>query len=259
VLVQLPIIVLALFCNMSTPSSLHEAPRRHLQRSITGHAHDIEDASKALLQGKTPVLQVIDAPFDGTLPTDRYVFSFNHDIEKEMKSLPPHKSGTARILDITVHSDFVITGLRDTKGPEKTRPAREGLMNYLQNTYTQTLKERKIFRWLTDPLLVNDIESISSQWSQRLDGDKPTLYRLVNRTSLQEHPLDFDLRPRDSYLTCAQDGENRLIGKQIFIYCISTRCLHPFSHYSKRCLVWATFSRHLLSKSTQYYESAGWD
>jgi hypothetical protein len=198
---------------MSNPSSLYDDPRRQLQRSITGHSYDVEDATKSLLQGEKAVLQVIDAPFDGKLPERRAVFSFNHDIEREMRSLPPHSSGTARILDITVHSDFIITGLRDTKGPEATRPAREGLINYLEDIYAQTLKERKIFRWLTDPLLVNDIVSISSQWSQRLGSDSPKLCRLVNRTSLQEHPLDYDLRPRDSYLTCAQDSDNRLIGE----------------------------------------------
>jgi hypothetical protein len=198
---------------MSSSSSLNENPRRNLQRSITGHTYDIEDASNSLLQDKKAVLQVIDAPFDGTLPKKHAVFSFNHDIEREMKSLPPHVSGTARILDITVHSDFVITGLRDTKGPEATRPAREGLINYLQDVYTHTLKERNVFRWLTDPLLVNDIGSISSQWSQRLGSGNTKLYRVVNRTSLQEHPLDYDLRPRDSYLTCAQDSDNRLIGE----------------------------------------------
>jgi hypothetical protein len=47
-------------------------------------------------------------------------------------------------------------------------------------------------------------------------GDGNTnFYRLVNRTSLQQDPLDYDLRPRDSYLTCAQDDNDRLIGKYV--------------------------------------------
>ncbi|KAJ2989778.1 hypothetical protein NUW58_g3296 [Xylaria curta] len=66
-------------------------------------------------------------------------------------------------------------------------------------------------RWLNDPLLVNDIGSISSQWSQQFGGGDTHFYRLVNRTSLQQDPLDFDLHPRDSYLTCAQDTNDRLI------------------------------------------------
>lgn len=129
-----------------------------------------------------------------------------------MRNLPTHETGTARILDVTIHSDFVITGLRETKGPESTRPARDYLIKFLQDTYTQQFEERRIFRWLNDPIPVNDIGSISSQWSQHFGGSDKQPYRLVNRTSLQQDPLDDDLHPRDSYLTCVQDADHRLIG-----------------------------------------------
>ncbi|KAF2726680.1 hypothetical protein EJ04DRAFT_557852 [Polyplosphaeria fusca] len=172
---------------------------------------DLEVASKPVSQGDEAVLQVLDAPFDGTTPHVRANFSFNDDIAEGMKKLPPHNSGTARVLDVTVHSDFMITGQRDTKGPKRTSEARKKLIDFLQDSYTQPLEERRIFRWLSDPLLVNDIGSISSQWSQSMGGSKANLYRLVNRTSLQQHPLDYDVHPRDSYLTCAQDTNNRLI------------------------------------------------
>ncbi|KAI9666705.1 MAG: hypothetical protein M1821_004641 [Bathelium mastoideum] len=197
---------------MSNPSSIHDSQTTHVSTEITGHPDDLETASKSLLQGEEKaVLQVIDAPFDGTAPQVRAVFNLSDDIARGMESLPLHSSGTARILDVTVHSDFVITGLRDTKGPETTRPARDVLMKFLQDTYTQPFEERRIFRWLNDPLLVNDIGSISSQWSQRLGGGNTHFYRVVNRSSLQQHPLDFYVRPRDSYLTCAQDANDRLI------------------------------------------------
>lgn len=181
-------------------------------------SEDPEVGSKSLLENSKAIMQVIDAPFDGSTPRDLGRFCFGDDIGESLNSLSPHSSGTARILEVTVHSDFLITGLRDTKGPEKTKSARDALIKYLQNTYTRPseqwkFEERKVFRWLNDPLLVNDIGSISSQWSQHLGGRNTHLYRLVNRTSLQQHPLDFDLRPRDSYLTCVQDDNDRLIGE----------------------------------------------
>jgi hypothetical protein len=179
---------------------------------FTGLSDDLEEAGKSLSQDERAVLQVIDAPFDRTRPYRRAVFCLNDNIDEGIRNLPPHGGGTARILDVTVHSDFVITGLRDTKGPETTRPIRDILINFLQETYTQPFDERRIFRWLHDPLPVNDIGSISSQWSQHLGGGK-NFYRLVNRTSLQQDPLDYDLHPRDSYLTCAQDEHDRLIGR----------------------------------------------
>ena len=182
---------------MSSPSSTYRIQRKPVPFEITGNSDDLEVASKSLSQGEKAVLQVIDAPYDGTTPQVRAVFSFSDNIAEGMKTLPPHSSGTARILDVTTHSDFIITGLRDTKGPETTRPARDVLIKFLQDTYTQPFEERRIFRWLNDPLLVNDIGSISSQWSQRLGGRSANFYRLVNRTSLQQDPLDLDLHPRD--------------------------------------------------------------
>ncbi|KAE8449659.1 hypothetical protein EG329_007989 [Mollisiaceae sp. DMI_Dod_QoI] len=195
---------------MSNPSSTHHNQIRHVAPEITNQ-DDLEVASKSLSQGEKAVLQVIDAPYDGTTPQVLAVFSLSDDIAEGMKSLPPHRAGTARILDVTTHSDFIITGLRNTQGPETTRPARDVLINFLQDTYTQPFDKRRIFRWLNDPLLVNDIGSISSQWSQRLGGGNANFYRLVNRTSLQQDPLDYDLHPRNSYLTCAQDANGRLI------------------------------------------------
>ncbi|KAK2594587.1 hypothetical protein QQS21_007717 [Conoideocrella luteorostrata] len=157
-------------------------------------------------------LQVIDAPFDGSSePQLNAEICVGEDIALRMRHLPPHARKTARILDVTIHSDFVVTGLRETEGPEKTQKERQGLMEYLQNTYTERFDERRIFRWLNDPLLVNDIGSISSQWSQCPDDKTTHFYRLVNRTSLQQDPLDYDLRPRDSHLTCVQDKDERLL------------------------------------------------
>ncbi|KAK0733233.1 hypothetical protein B0T26DRAFT_683196 [Lasiosphaeria miniovina] len=127
-----------------------------------------------------------------------------------METLPPQTDGTARILDMIIHSNFVITDLRDTEGPETTRPAPNFLIGFLRQRHTRPFEERRIFRWLNDPLLVNDIGSIS-QWSQSLGGDSVNFYRLVNRTSLPQNPLDHDLHPRDSYLTCVQDADDRLI------------------------------------------------
>ena len=224
------ILILAPPCTMSNPSSTHHSQIGHVPPEITAHPDDLEVASKSLSQGKKAegekaVLQVIDAPYDGSTPQVLKVFSLSDDIAslgddiaEGMKSLPPHGSGTARILDVTTHSDFVITGLRDTKGPERTRPARDVLIKFLQDTYTQPFEERRIFRWLNDPLLVNDIGSISSQWSQRLGGGNTNFYRLVNRTSLEQDPSDYDLHPRDSYMTCAQDADGRLIGECILLF-----------------------------------------
>jgi hypothetical protein len=194
------------------PSSTNLSQIRHVPTEITGLPYDLE-ASKTISQGGKAVLQVIDAPYNGTTPQVLRVFTLDDNIAEGMRHLPDHRSGTARILEVTVYSDLIITGLRDTKGPETTRPVRDDLINFLQNTYTQPFEERRIFRWLNDPVHVNDIGSISSQWSQELGGDNTHFYRLVNRTSLQQDPLDYDLRPRDSYLTCAQDANDRLIGK----------------------------------------------
>jgi hypothetical protein len=198
---------------MSNPSYAYHSQTRHVPPEIRGHPDDLEVASESRSQSEKIILQIIDAPYDGSKPQCCAQFSLGDNIAEGMKSLPPHSRGTARILDVTTHSDFIITGLRDTKGPETTRPARDDLINFLEDTYTQPFEERRIFRWLNDPLLVNDIGSISSQWSQRLGGVNTNFYRIVNRTSLQQDPLDADLHPRDSYLTCGQDADGRLIGE----------------------------------------------
>ena len=177
------------------------------------HLGDLEVASESPSHRERVVLQVIDAQYDGAQPQVLGRFLNSDDIADGMNRLPPHHRGIARIWDVTIHSDFIITGLREPKGPRTTRPARTVLMDHLQSTYRKTFDERRIFRWLNDPLHVNDIGSISSQWSQSLGGDNANFYRLVNRTSLQQNPLDFDLHPRDSYLTCAQDADGRLIGE----------------------------------------------
>jgi hypothetical protein len=194
------------------PPSINLSQIKRVPTEITELPYDLE-ASKTISRGGKAVLQVIDAPYDGTTPQVLRVYTLDDNIAKEMRSLPDHRSGTARILEVTVHSDLIITGLRDAKGPETTRLVRDDLINFLQNTYTRPFEERRIFRWLSDPVHVNDIGSISSQWSQELGGDNTHFYRLVNRTSLQQDPLDYDLRPRDSYLTCVQDANDRLIGK----------------------------------------------
>ncbi|KAI0182685.1 hypothetical protein EV127DRAFT_491738 [Xylaria flabelliformis] len=192
---------------MSKPSSTLGSWRGRIMRGANGRVDDVEVPKKP-----PPVfLQVIDASFDGTTkPVVRGKFDVNQDIYEQMKSIPSHDSG-ARILDVTIHSNFLMTGLRETKGPQITHIAREGLIKFLQETYKSRFESRRVFRWLNDPLLVNDIGSISSQWSQLLDNGSTHFYRLVNRTSLQQDPLDFGLHPRDSYLTCAQDTNDRLI------------------------------------------------
>ena len=200
---------------MSSSSSIHHSQVMQGPPELIRNKEDPEVAGKILSGGEKAVLQVIDASFDGRIPDVRAVFSLQDDISEGLKNLPPHESGTARILEVTVHSDFVITGIRETKGPETTRPARDLLIRFLQDTYMQQFEERRIFRWLNDPLLVNDIGSISSQWSQCLGGGHKHFYRLVNRTSLQQDPLDYDLHPRDSYLTCLQDENDRLVGESI--------------------------------------------
>ena len=203
----------ALLCIMSSSSSIDISHVRHAPSATTAHSEDLEAASKSLTTDQKAILEVIDASFDGTLPQVKAKLSSSDDIEEGLRGLPAHESGTARILDVTVHSDFVVTGLRDTKGPKKTETARNDLIKFLRDTYKQLFEERHLFRWLSDPLLANDIGSISSQWSQRLSSDNSGLYRVVNRSSLQQHPFDYDVRPRDSYLTCAQDTNDRLIGK----------------------------------------------
>lgn len=135
----------------------------HVLPETIRHSIDVEGASQFLSQGEKAVLRVFDPPFDGTKPQERAKFRLSDDIAEGMNCLPPHESGTARILDVTVHSDFVITGLRDTKGPKTTRPAREKLMGFLFDTYQQSFEERRLFRWLNDPIPVNDIGSISFQ------------------------------------------------------------------------------------------------
>ncbi|OCK74492.1 hypothetical protein K432DRAFT_398051 [Lepidopterella palustris CBS 459.81] len=173
---------------MSNPSSAHVSPNpsstnfsqiRHVPTEITELPYDLE-ASKTISRGGKAVLQVIDAPYDRATPQVLRVFTLDDNIAEGMRNLPDHRRGTARILEVTVHSDLIITGLRDAKGPETTRPVRDDLINFLQNTYTQPFEERRIFRWLNDPVHVNDIGSISSQWSQELGGDNTHFYRLVN-------------------------------------------------------------------------------
>ncbi|KAF4441571.1 hypothetical protein F53441_11975 [Fusarium austroafricanum] len=182
----------------------------HLPSQASTSQSDIE-CGKRLLSGQdNVVLTVSDAPFDGSKPQDLVTLKFGGDVESHLHSLPPQADETARIFEVTVHAVFVITGIRNSKGPEKTRRARHALMSYLQNMYMRPLEERRIFRWLNDPLLVNDIGSISSQWCQTVDGHEQ-LHRVVNRMSLQQHPLDFDVQPRGSYMTCAKDGNERLI------------------------------------------------
>ena len=209
---------------MSSSSSINASRVRHAPSATTAHSNDLEAASKSLTADQKPILEIIDASFDGTLPQVQAKLSINDDIEEGLRSLPAHESGTARILDVTVHSDFLVTGLRDSKGPKTTETARNDLIRFLKDTYKQLFEERRLFRWLSDPLLANDIGSISAQWHQLLSSDSSGLYRVVNRSSLQQHPFDYDVRPRDSYLTCAQDTDDRLIGKRS-----PTRCLHSLT------------------------------
>jgi hypothetical protein len=147
-----------------SPFSTSLSQIRHIPTEITELSHDLE-ASKTNSRGGKAVLQVIDAPYDGTTPQAPWVFTEDDNIAEGMRNLPDHRNGTARILEVTVHSDLIITGLRDAKGPEKTRLVRDDLIDFLQNTYARSFEERRIFRWLNDPVHVNDIGSIRSQWS----------------------------------------------------------------------------------------------
>lgn len=198
---------------MSVTSSFNHAQPEHIVQQISTHQTDLEAASGTA----KAVLKIIDASYDGAEPIFRREFSYRDKIAEDMKNLPLHAPKTARILDVTVHSDFKKTGLRETRGPKTTEAARRALIDHLEETYATSIDskdfvERRIFRWLSDPLLVNDIGSINSQWSQTFTGGSKSLYRLVNRVSLQQYPLDRDVRPRDSYFTCVQCDEDRLIG-----------------------------------------------
>jgi hypothetical protein len=189
----------------------------HVQYAIPRGAgdalDDVERARESHLVGPKEFLRVIDVPFDRPRQRSQWVLDAGGDVAERMGQLPPHNERTARILDVTIHSDFRIEGLRDEEGPKTTQLARDGLIRFLQNAYeSQNFNKRRIFRWLNDPILVNDIGSISSQWSQALGGDDHHFYRLINRSSLQQDPLDLDLRPRDSNMTCAQGPEGRLLG-----------------------------------------------
>lgn len=192
----------------------------HVPPTMTRYPNDLEATSKLFSQDKKAVLQVIDAPYDGTTPQPRAMFSFSDDIAEGMKSLPSHDSNTARILDVTTHFDFIIIGLRDTKDSKTTRLIRNVLIKFLQDTYSQPFEERRIFKWLSDPLLMNNIDSISSQWIQRLGGNNANFYCFVNRTSLQQDFLDYDLHSRNSYLTCEQDANSRLISMSDWLSCL---------------------------------------
>lgn len=118
---------------MSHLTSANMTQTVHVQPKATSSPDDLEAASKTLSRSEKAVLQVIDAPYDGTTPQLRAVFSYDDDIADGMKSLPPHDIKTARIIDVTVHSEFIITGLRDARGPQTTRSARDNLIKYLQD------------------------------------------------------------------------------------------------------------------------------
>lgn len=157
---------------MSATSSLSYDQPEHILRPTLTQQTDVEAASG---QPKA-ILKVIDAPYDGSEPIFQKEFRFRDRIATDMKKLPPHAPSTARILDITVHSDFKKTGMRELRGPKTTEAARRALIDHLEETYATTIEskdfvERRIFRWLSDPLLVNDVGSINSQWSQTFTGN----------------------------------------------------------------------------------------
>ena len=135
------------FTRMSRPTPIHYDHMLYSQP--LEYTHDPEVASKFisnLSQTDKAVLQVIDAPYDGSTPQRRAQLSLSDDINEGLRNLPPHSIGIARIFEVTVHSDFIITGLRDAKGPKTTRPARDVLIKFLQDTCTQPFEERRIFR-----------------------------------------------------------------------------------------------------------------
>ena len=155
---------------MSPQSPINVSQLSHVPPTNRSHSDDLEVGSKSLLHCREAILQVIDAPFDGTTPRHLARFCFGDDVAWGLRGLPPHSSNMARILEFTVHSDVLITGLRDARGPETTKSARLAMINYLKDTCMRPFEEWQVFRWLNDPLLVNDIGSISSQWSQHLGG-----------------------------------------------------------------------------------------
>ncbi|MCJ1320511.1 hypothetical protein MMC15_005851 [Xylographa vitiligo] len=190
---------------MSPQSPINVSQLSYVPPTNRSDSDDLEVGSKSLLHCREAILQVIDAPFDGTTPRHLARFCFGDDIAEGLKGLPPHG--------------------KMQEAQRRLLSARLAMINYLKDTYMRPFEERQVFRWLNDALLVNDIGSISSQWSQHLGGKNKYLYRLVNRTSLQQHPMDLDLRPRNSYLTCVQDANDRLIviivndvcSKQLFL------------------------------------------
>ncbi len=97
-------LLLAPLCTMSNSSSTHHSQTRP---EITGYPDDVEVASKSVSQDEKAVLHVIDASYDGTTPQLRRVFGLSDDIAEGMKSLSSHNNGTAWILDVTTHSDFI--------------------------------------------------------------------------------------------------------------------------------------------------------
>lgn len=216
---------------MANPASTNNTQSGHAASNPTSSSDDLEVASQSRAQDNNKaVIRVVDAPLDGRKPELRAVFSLTDDILEGLKGLPTHNTDTARILDVTSNSDFgipsdsVVLRLRQTKGID-TRDV--GSVNDAVNTFLQQEYTRKKFVW---PQGGNNIMGITSQWSQRLDGDTTNLYCLVNRTSLQQHPMDYDVHPKDSYLACAQDAEGRLIVTIIHDAWPRQTCRMKYSH-----------------------------
>jgi hypothetical protein len=69
---------------------------------------DLECGKRLLVNHGDVVLITIDAPFALSKPKDPGTFRFDDDVN----NLSIHIQGTARIFNVTVHFDFVITGIR---------------------------------------------------------------------------------------------------------------------------------------------------
>jgi hypothetical protein len=178
---------------------------------MTTQSSDLESGDVST-QLRGPVLQVIDAPFDGSAPESHISVTLVGDTAASLRGLPQHREGTARIFDLSLCSDTLSPRFEDEKDLKANKSAQAGLREFLQATYNQDFKERRSFNTLKSSLHLNDIMSISSQWTQQLISGASHLSWLITRTSLQQDPFNYSLHTRNSYLTCAQDTDNRLVG-----------------------------------------------
>lgn len=127
---------------MSVTSSfdLNQPEHLHVVHQTSSQQKDLEAASGPA----KAVLKAIDAPYDGSDVIFRNEFNYRDEIAVDLKKLPPHAPKTARILDLTVHSDFKKNGLRNTKGPKTTEAARRALIDHLGEIYATSIESKDL-------------------------------------------------------------------------------------------------------------------